>query len=166
MKGPLGFRQPGFSLIELMVVVLLLALLSSAAAVSLSTPIRNARAMDAQDIVRDADARARQEAVGNHQSVLIRFDTQSRAILRMDSDSLGIIRARNALPWGFSLDRAETAEGGTDTIEISPSGFSRSYLVHLSGPSFDQWLIVAGLSGQVTSTPSESDAMAVIAGPR
>ena len=53
---PPCLRSAGFTLVEIMLAVLLVSLLASAAALSFQKPIRAARAQDAVELVRSFDA--------------------------------------------------------------------------------------------------------------
>src|SRR5215471_6908216 len=57
-----GARPTAFTLIEIMLAVLIVGLLASAAALSFRQPIRAARAQDAVELIRSFDAGAREVA--------------------------------------------------------------------------------------------------------
>jgi prepilin-type N-terminal cleavage/methylation domain-containing protein len=159
VSGPDPARGPrAFTLIELMLAVLLLALLASAAALSFSQPIRAARLHDAIEQLRAFDATARQAAVSSGHSVRLAFDLGAGTLARRDEGGR-TLRFQSTLPPGFRVDElrigGHTASSGQALLDISPLGASRTYALHLRGPSTDQWLLIAGMSGQMAIISNE-----------
>ena len=149
-----------------MLAVLLLALLTSAAALSFSQPIRAARAQDAIEQLRGFDATARQAAVSSGHTVRLAFDLRAGTLARRDEGGR-TLRYRSTLPPGFRVDQVRvgdhTASSGQALLDISPLGASRTYALHLRGPSTDQWLLTAGMSGQMTIVSNETALDAIFA---
>src|SRR5438874_4575460 len=141
-----------FTLIELMLAVMLLALLTGAAALSFVKPVRAARNREAIALVKRADALAREEAQRFGRPVRLQFDVSKSAIRRGDS----VLQ----LPHGCTLREVRTSDqsipDGEFDLEISSLGLSHSYALHLQAPDLDEWLIFAGLSGEMTTTTHES----------
>ena len=73
-------RRSAFALIEIMMAVLLMALLASAAALSFSEPLRAARAKDAIEMVRFFDETSRQSARRFGRPVRISFNLSANKI--------------------------------------------------------------------------------------
>ena len=150
---PLG----GFTLIETMLAVLLMALLTSAVTLSFSAPLRRARAEDAIDLLASFDAAARQMTVASGRPVRLRFDPAEGTAERLEGDATP--RARVQLPTGYRIaqvrvGRQSRSAGPTD-VDLSAHGWGRSYDVHLVGPGVDRWLCFAGLTGQTTEVTDE-----------
>ena len=147
-----------------MVAVLLLALLASAAALSFSQPIRAARSQDAIDQLRTFDATVRQAAVAAGRATRMVLDLRTGTIARSDG---GTERYRTTLPPGYRVDQVRIGDRTVDTgqalIDVSPLGISRTYALRLHGPTVDQWLLFAGLSGQLTLVIDESNLDAIFA---
>jgi prepilin-type N-terminal cleavage/methylation domain-containing protein len=148
-----SFRFPrAFTLIELMLAVVLLALLTGAAALSFVKPVHAARTREAIELVKRADAMAREEAQRSGHPVRLQFDVSNSTIRREDS-ALHLWQ-------GCTLREIRTSEtsivDGEFALEVSSLGLSHSYALHLQGPDVDQWLIFAGLSGEMTTTNNES----------
>jgi len=155
-KCPELSGRRGFTLIETMLAVLIMALLASAAALSLSGPVRKARAREAVDVVMAADRSARQEAHDSGRAVRLVFDPASGAISRVEGVAT---QFRSVIPRSFKISdvwvgrrvfREARAEVG-----FSGAGFSASYAVHLTGPGADGWVVFAGLSGQASVVSDE-----------
>jgi prepilin-type N-terminal cleavage/methylation domain-containing protein len=159
-------QRYAFTLIELMLAVLLLALLTSAAALSFSQPIRAARSHDAIEQLRSFDATARQAAVSSGGAVRLAFDLGAGTLVRRD-DRGRQLRFQSTLPSGFRVDQVRIGDHKTSSgqalVDVSPLGASRTYALHLRGPSTDQWLLVAGMSGQMTIVSNESTLDAIFA---
>jgi prepilin-type N-terminal cleavage/methylation domain-containing protein len=148
-----------FTLIELMMAVLVLALLTSAAALSLSRPIASARERDAMDQLASFDAASRQAAIAAGAPVRIVFDLSTAALLRRDGRDLSELRCRTMLPTGCRIEqvRIGSAEfsSGEVFVDVSPLGLTRSYAVQISGPQAQHWIVVAGLTGQSAEVGDE-----------
>jgi prepilin-type N-terminal cleavage/methylation domain-containing protein len=157
-------RRRGFTLIEIMAVMVILALLSAAAAWSFSRPLARARASEAIELVTSFDASSRLAARRFGRSVDMQFDLADGTLRRREGEQVAY---RSALPQGFSIEQVRTGEGVRDagevTIECSRLALSPSYAVKLVGPGgVERWLVVAGLSGQVTAARDEADVDAML----
>jgi len=157
----------GFTLIEVMLSVLILALLATAAAMSLAQPLRAARSHDLLRQLRSIDSSARAAAVASGQDVRMVFDLSDNSIARLDGPQLLALRSRENLPIGYQIDQirvsAQSTFSGAVPIDVSPMGFSRSYALHILGPSFDRWIIFAGMSGDMTQAPDDAATDAILA---
>jgi prepilin-type N-terminal cleavage/methylation domain-containing protein len=146
-----------FTLIEMMLVVLLIGALAGAAAMSFVRPLRAARLRATIEQIRAFDATARQVARRSGREVEIVIDPYYRQLVRREEGrDISIFR----LPDGLRIEHVRTSgearQGSELTLAISPHGWSRSYAVRLVGHEFDRWLLVAGMSGQVTVIEDES----------
>ena len=146
-------------MIELMLAVVLLALLTGAAALSFVKPVHAARNRQAIDLVKRADAMAREEALRSGHPVRLQFDFGSNTI-RRDESALH-------LPQGCTLREVRTTEqttgDGVFSLDVSSLGLSHSYALHLGGTDQDCWLIFAGLSGEMTTTTNEAQVEQLLA---
>jgi len=154
-----------FTLVETMLAVLVMALLASAVALSFSRPLQLARAREAVSQIQSADAQARQAARQSGQTVRLVLDPSANTIARYEGEQR---RAQTTLPGPCQLEEvivgrhaswAERAE-----VSFSSSGLSRSYAVHLKGTGVDQWLLFAGLSGQMTWVQDERTLRSILDG--
>ena len=147
----------GFTLIETMLAVLLMALLASAVALTFSRPLQRARAEDAADLVVAFDAAARQAAVAGGRPVRLRLDLADATLERYEGDAT--LRAHAQLPTGCRLDRVRvgrrTQSAGAADVDVSAHGWGRSYDVHLTGPNLDRWVCFAGLTGLATEVTDD-----------
>ena len=150
----------GFTLIEMMLAVLLLALLAAAAVLNFSGALKSARRADALELVRSFDATCRQAANVSGRNVRLVFDLSSDTLFLRDGADLQNLRSHISLPPGCRIDAVQIAghlvSAGQAMIDISPHGWSRSYALHLDGAGTDRWLVFAGLSGQMSQVTNET----------
>jgi prepilin-type N-terminal cleavage/methylation domain-containing protein len=155
----------GFTLVETMLAVLVLGLLACAATLSFSQPLASAQARETFDLLAGFDQSAREAARGSGRAVRLLIDPSAGTITRFEGTGKGDRRANARLPRGFNIDQVRIGRRHFDStpavVEISSSGLCRSYAFHLRGPRLDQWVVFAGLSGQMIKVADEStvDAM-------
>jgi len=157
------FTRKAFTLVETMLALLLMALLAAAVAMSFSRPLQAARAREAISQIHFADTQARQAARQFSAPVRLVLDPSENSITRYEGEHL---RARAALPTGCRIQEVIVGRHATweDHAEVwfSSSGLSRSYALHLTGPAFDQWVLFAGLSGQMTWVSDEQTLRSIL----
>jgi prepilin-type N-terminal cleavage/methylation domain-containing protein len=86
-------QSPGFTLVEMMIAVLLMALFASAAALSFSHPLRKARSRDAIEQLRSFDTSSRIFATRHNRGVRLVFDLTSNTLSRRErSDGADVSR--------------------------------------------------------------------------
>jgi prepilin-type N-terminal cleavage/methylation domain-containing protein len=159
------FRRPtGFTLIEIIAAIVIMALLASAASLSFTQPLRIAREQDAIDMLRSFDSTARQLAVRLGHPVRCTFDLNTATLSREEEGSL---RYQARLPRDCHLREVRTAarrvSDGEVDIFYSHLGISRSYALRLSGPGFDRWLLVPGLGAECTLIQNEAQLDSIFA---
>jgi prepilin-type N-terminal cleavage/methylation domain-containing protein len=150
----------GFTLIETMLALLIMALLTAGVALSFSQPLKASRTADAIELVRSFDVLGRQAAITSNQNVRLVFDLSSNTLVQRDGPDLHELRSHVSLPPGCRIDSlridGQLVSAGEAVIDISPHGWSRSYALHLKSPGTDRWLIFAGLGGQMSQVNDES----------
>jgi prepilin-type N-terminal cleavage/methylation domain-containing protein len=158
-------RDRGFTLIEIMLAVLIVGLLASAAALSFRQPIRAARAQDAVELIRSFDAGAREVARRFAKPLVLTFDLREGRLERHENDDRATYSAR--LPQGVRIGQLRTAARrvADERIDIpcSAAGLTRTYAVRLVGPGVDRWLLVSGFSGDVHTIQDEAQLDAIFA---
>ena len=172
-------RRPGFTLVEVAAVTLVLALLAAGVALSFAGPIRSMRAGDAVERVRSFDATARLTARRSGRAVQMTFaESDGTLVRRDDPDGLdgGPVAYRGTMPGGYRVERFRSAGDdrddaagmgrGRSEVRCSPAGLSRTYAVRVVGPGLDKWLVFAGLTGQVTEARDEADVDAIFGAAR
>lgn len=155
----------GFTLIETVLAVLIMALLASAVAFSLSQPIQGARLREALSQLQSCDGLARQNARQSPRPVRLIISPTANAIDRLEGEQL---RFRSTLPIGCRITQVIVGRHATwidrATITFSASGLSRTYAVRLQAPSFDRWVLFSGLSGQMTLVQDERTLRTILDG--
>jgi type II secretory pathway pseudopilin PulG len=135
----------------MMIVIAILGLLTSAAVLSFARPLRRARQRDASEQIRAADADARRAARQFNKDVTLTIRLDEAVIERRETGVGGVV-ARTALPGAVRLEeiRIGAAAGFENaSIEISPMGLSSTWAVKVVSDDQQQWLVFAGLSGQM-----------------
>jgi prepilin-type N-terminal cleavage/methylation domain-containing protein len=153
MRG-CGGQIRGFTLVEMVVVIAIMALLTSAAALSFSGPLRATRASDAIRQVQSFDDATRQHAKRFGKDLQIVLDlSRDRLIRRQSADGPAMHELQ--LPHGCRIERVRVGgkviDSGEAVLACSNLGLTRSYAAHLVGPGLDRWILVAGLTGEVTT---------------
>jgi type II secretory pathway pseudopilin PulG len=149
----------------MMMALLIVGLLASAAVLSFAGPLRAARSRDAIDQLRNADDLARRAATRQGRGAKLEFDLTSGTIARFEANHRQTPDYQISLPQGFRIEEIrlgnESVYADRATVSFSAAGWSNSYALHLIGPKFQKWLVFAGLSGQMTQfdDASEFDAM-------
>jgi prepilin-type N-terminal cleavage/methylation domain-containing protein len=151
--------RSAFTLVELMMAVLLLALLTSAAALSFSGALDRSRAQDAVSELQSFDATSRDAARHAGQEARMAFDLSAGTIARREGADLQTLKFQMSLPHGIQIDQLRVAGqsyfDGEVVVDISALGLSRSYAVHITGAGLDRWLLFAGQSGDMTQVQDE-----------
>lgn len=154
----------GFTLIELVVVMMIMALLASLAMVSLGASIDRYRLARAVDAIETFDARARRDARVSHTSLVAQFDRR-RGELRIDDQGSGQpYLVRVPVQVGIAeLRRGRTKVLGNQAkLEFRADGSSLSYAIRLLRGKSERWLVVLGRSGQVVACESEQEVDAIL----
>jgi len=140
-----------------MAVIVIIGLLSTGAVMTFSRPLAASRAQEALGQVRALDSSARQFARRFNRPLEIVFDLSNQTVARRERDRV-VFQA--SLPRGCRIEEVRFATRsesiGEVSVECSGAGLSKSYAVHLVGSQLDQWLVFAGLSGQVSQLQDAS----------
>ena len=142
----MGFRT-GFTLIELMVVIAIIATLSALSMVSFSSLTGNRLTLDARAIAADL-CWMRQMAVAKHRNQIVVFDTSSESYTLyddLDTDStpdaneeikrrtlsvgIDVSSVIPSLQFYFVFPQGNTSSAGTTTITLNAQGKTRTVQV-------------------------------------
>lgn len=157
------FRRAGFTMIEMLAVVAILALAATLTGVSLSGAASRASLEDVTQRVIAYDAGARLYASRFDRPVVLAFDERSIAQRFVEEDAAAPPREPLRLPGGYEV-RALAPEEGRPTVTVSAGGWSRSYAVRVTAPNGRARSVVfAGLTGEATTVEEEAEAEAMLA---
>jgi prepilin-type N-terminal cleavage/methylation domain-containing protein len=156
-----------FTLIESLIAVVLLGIISTAAALTFRSSLQSASSTDAISQIKYLDSSARQRAQRFNQPVDLIFDLTNSTLSRREGSKRNDESFTASLPRGFSIDQinisGQSAFNGQISLTCSAAGLTPSYALHLVGPNFDQWLLFAGLSGQMTVIKDEESVQDILA---
>lgn len=161
-------RCSGFTLIELVFVIMIMAIMSGFAVLSLRGHIDRARWTRSIEQLENMDRLGRIAARSEQTPYRLSFQRTKRKVeLRAIGPNAARNRVRewklpNGIQFGSFRDRASGNRSEEMSIEINPSGQSRSYAVSIkaaSGP--EQWLVTLGLSGQHIPMEKSDDVAAM-----
>jgi prepilin-type N-terminal cleavage/methylation domain-containing protein len=163
-------RTPGFTLIEMAAVMVLLAIFATVVGISLRGHLEKIRFDAALDSIELFDRRARHEASENSQFVALQIDTIAGRVEQKAEVNSERSARRLTLSRGMRIDRVRTMDGerrrGTTNLAVTPRGQSESYALRLRTASGRQmWLLVCGLSGQAVRVESDDDLESLLAAP-
>jgi len=168
---PSGHRpNAGFTLLEMVVVLAIMAVIATAAAISFQKPLRAARLERAMAGLEDADFRARTEARKRSAMVELLVDGGKNIATHSIAGSAdgGQVRRTLALSGGLNIDRYWTAGRSTNDdrfgVWFSPDGQSNTYAVRVSDDDDHQkWLVVVGATGQYVQLHEDRAVEAILA---
>ncbi len=159
------FSAQGFTLVEILVVVLIMGLLAGAASLVLLHSTKTASMEDAIRRVQYLDYITRHSARHSGQGKQIEFDiTAGVVIARDESTSLAGSTQwfqQVKFPEKFQLERVWSATGdeagqkeGVMQIPCSAQGYTPTYALQLLGAEqHRRWIIIAGLTGEMSECP-------------
>ena len=141
----------GFTLIEMMIALIVLALLTAAALLSFSGPVERARMVEAVEQVKYLDASSRDLARRFGRNVQIVFDLSDGTIQRRDGRGReASFSTHVASPIRIEAVRTlgERKDYGEISIDVSSLGISQTYALKVTGPQGSRWILVSGLGGE------------------
>lgn len=160
-------RARGFTLIELMAVVMILAVTSTVVIVKVHGPLRASGLRSLTDEIGGFDRLTRMQAVELDAPLLVMVDLDKGEIRRVDPEKREARGGPLSLPSGFSITqmrvRGENVESGTVSVLYSRQGLCASYAIEITGPGEKKWLLVTGLGGSITELANENEAETVLA---
>ena len=160
-------RVGGFTLIEVLAVVVVLGILASLVAIKVNGHVQRARLVQAADQLAVLDRRARDEARQRSVPLQLQIDTD-RGVARIRSRQSAADGTTPRVVASGSVSFADVRLSGNrpvhdGTLDVSSLGQSETYAVRLSAPDGAAlWLVTLGLSGQHLRLESEEDVREVL----
>lgn len=139
----------GFTMIEVIVASVILALIAGMIAYSVRGRVRNVRLVQAREQIAAIDRVARDLARDSGAGVSLEFDDRDNTI-RVVANRKTHKTVKLSVPLGDV--RTGRKKLRDDRLVISPLGQSATYAVEFEGDDDSAWLVVSGLSGQPFAT--------------
>ncbi len=161
-------QRAGFTLIELIVVILILGMLTAMASLSLGGVMDRYQLGRAAETLEAFDAQARREAARSREGVsaILRRGT-NELILRNAAERPLRARSQYRMPRKVEIGEIRMQRKALSardvTIMVSDRGRSPTYAVELRRGAMSRWIVILGISGQVIPVQSEDEVDAILA---
>ncbi len=152
--------KDGFTLIEVMAALLILAIVAGAVALSVAGPRRSAETEDVLGELIHADRLARHTARRHGRAVELVFDLAAGRVERRWIDGPDEESYRYELPKGFRFGELILADrriaSSSASVVCSRAGRTPTYALRIDAPGGRRrWVLFAGLSGEATEIADE-----------
>ena len=159
--------RSAFSLIELTVVLLILAIASAAVTLKIQRPLRTARIRDLTDAISHFDRLTRVAAKEQERSLVIVVDMSKGELHRTDDRARPLESIPLRVPEGLTIERvlirSEEMVRGKAFIPVSRRGLTPSYALLVVGGGQKQWVLIAGLTGEPAEVRNEKQVREILA---
>lgn len=164
-------KRSAFTLIELAMVMLIVALAAAAVVLKVQRPLRSAAAKDAIAAIVEYDATTRSGARQQDRPLQLVFNLTEGMLCRADEAGrklpLPAMQLGGQTRIGRILVGAVDRREGKAVIACSSKGFTPTYALLIeSGAGGGQWIVMAGLSGQAVQVSNEDEVRKIMAATR
>ncbi len=160
-------RRRGFTLIELTMVLLILAVIAAGATLRVQAPLTTARAGEAVDRIRQFDRLTRAAAYRQDRPLSLIVDLSAGKLERTDeagrSVDGGPLQLGGRCKIARVLVRGRQRSAGRVTVPCSRRGLTPSYALAVDIDGRRQWLLFAGLTGEMIQVADETQAQEILA---
>ena len=144
-------RHRGFTLIELTVVLLILAIVAGAVTLRMQAPLYNARMRDVVDGISQFDHLTRTAAKEQDRPLRLVIDLDENFLTRADGRGKELDIPPFRIPKGFRIKtllvRHREISGGKAMVRCSRKGLLPSYALAITSGKRTQWILFTGLTG-------------------
>ncbi len=159
----------GFTLVEVMIVMLIMAIMSGIAVMSVQGHINNARWTRSFEQIEEIDRTARISARRDASPYQITFNRSKRSVelhaIGLNASAKSVRAFKLPAPFKFDSFRKNTATSSSESfaVEIAGNGQSPSYAIAIAAASGSpQWLVTLGFSGQQIRMEDAKDVAAML----
>lgn len=161
-------HRRAFSLIEITVVILVLAVIAGAVTLRMAASVQRARMDDVIGRIEQFDRLARVHTREHDRPLRLVVDMTAGTFQRTDARGSDEPCPPLVLPDGYRIARllvkAHAATSGSVSITCSRLGLTPSYALGIEGPAGQRkWLLVTGLSGRFVECESEEKTRNILA---
>ena len=153
--------RTGFTLLEVIVALVIISLITSAAIINLANPLSEANHRNALSKIAEIDMQTRGIARSQGKPVDLVFDLSDNFIYRQNPATNERIASKIKLTGDAQITqllvRGQSLTAGTMAIRCSRGGYMPTYALKIETPNTrPSWLLIAGPTGQVTELENES----------
>ncbi len=155
-------KHRAFSLVEVALVLLILAILAAAVTLEVRAPLARIGMRAVLDEIAAFDRLTRVFAREHDRPVRLVVALAAGRIRRTDEGGRDPLGEALKLPSGYRIAGLRLAgrriNSGSVAVSCSARGLTPTYAVRVDGPGGRrQWILVAGLSGQITELDNETE---------
>ncbi len=156
----------GFSLVEMLIVLLILAVVAGAVVLRIGPKPGRAALADITDRVLFFDHNSRVLTRQRGEPINMVFNLAVCSARCEDKNGKRLVENSMELPARCSIAKLMTAgrqfTSSSVSIHCSPLGLSPSYAVLLEAGDWRQWVLISGLTGQPTKVQDEKQVKAIL----
>jgi prepilin-type N-terminal cleavage/methylation domain-containing protein len=165
MKRP---DHAGFTLLEVIVVLVLAALLATSAVISLQSATHAATVTELLERIKNFDRITRSAARSSGRSMQIHFDLSKDQLRRTDVVTMETVGSTLAWTSEVRVEQVVLPQQsrGTPAMELrcSERGMMPTYVVKVStSAGAEAWLLILGATGQTLESPNEREIREIFA---
>ena len=151
-KSSTKMDRSGFSLIELMVVLLLISIVTASVSIRWADIYQRAKFRPEVEKVIEADFKARRHAANRHRACKLVFDFDAQKVSSSRWVEGRETFVSQSLKQGTRITGIRTIQNstttGVETLPVSNNGATATYALELSQNGQQKWILFAGRTGQ------------------
>ena len=160
-------KPSGFTLVELTMVLLIIAIVSAAVVLRVQGPLNRARQREVVEMIGQFDLTTRAAARQQDRPLQMLVDMSAGELRRTDGEGRELKVVPLRLPGDFRIETVLIRGAGSSdrraVVPFSRQGLTPSYALALVHGDTRRWLLVAGLTGIVVEVSDEREAQAALA---
>ena len=157
-------RRPGWTLIEMLVVITLIAMAVTMAMANFMGPLKHAQFDTAQNFVKQADHSVRRQCLKSHRAGFLLIDPEQNTITTRFDKTQKTWKFPNNVDLESWQDQVTDSSVDPTQIAFDSLGASRTYAVCISLSNQRKiWLVFFGRTGEILECKNETEVKAIFA---